>query len=346
MRKSVYERIGGFHPEYGMSGSKVGMLEERLAVETYRRLTPAAEQKIYYCVETYILHHTPAKRMRLGFQLKRIYIGNYQYVQYCLNNGVRTPRLLRDVLWGRLWVETKRFVKSVPSMWSKRKTDKPMMDLVRLAFRIADFHAALAFMLSDGGKTGRARLARPLEERKLNLMALMLLSPDEMRESDGVIDLAQLEALDHLKAYADIAMQATHGKSKDDIRAMVDGANLRAVDAVLTDHDRTAMALRAVRGNFPHLQIIFWARDLVVLDDVHDLASLWSKRRKVAIALQRTRDAAKAADEVVISTPRGKHWLVRLITGARVTRADRKPERLWRAVAQDALRWAPSRLTP
>ena len=31
---------------------------------------------------------------------------------------------------------------------------------------------------------------------------------------------------------------------------------------------------------------------------------------------------------------------------ARVCRLDKNPERLWRAVAQDALRWAPSRLTP
>ena len=34
-----------------MTGNRPGMLEERLAIETYRRMTPAAEQKVYYSVE-------------------------------------------------------------------------------------------------------------------------------------------------------------------------------------------------------------------------------------------------------------------------------------------------------
>ena len=81
VKRAVLQRVGGFDPRYGMTGGKVGMLEERLVIETYRRLVPPEQQKIYYGLDHFILNQTPPKRLTVGFQVKRIFIGNRQFIR-------------------------------------------------------------------------------------------------------------------------------------------------------------------------------------------------------------------------------------------------------------------------
>ena len=115
VKKSVLAKIGGFDPRYGMTGGKVGMLEERLVIETYRRITPSDQQKIYYSLETFILNATPARRMTVRFQLERIFVGNAGYVAWRLTQGIRSPHLLFQRVWRAFWGEVGAVARAAPA---------------------------------------------------------------------------------------------------------------------------------------------------------------------------------------------------------------------------------------
>jgi glucosyl-dolichyl phosphate glucuronosyltransferase len=77
VRKSVLEKLGLFDPEYGMNGRNLGMHDERKLLETYRLCMPADQQKVYYSLECYILHRTPAEKMKLFYILRRRMASGY-----------------------------------------------------------------------------------------------------------------------------------------------------------------------------------------------------------------------------------------------------------------------------
>ncbi len=295
VRKSVLQKVGGFDPHYGMSGGKVGMLEERLVIETYRRLTPARDQKIYYGLDNFILNATPAKRMRVGFQLKRIWIGNAQFMRYCLEQGIRSPGLVFERVWRAFWGELLTVGRAAPGLWRGRAEapDKPMLALVKLTYRGADLMGALGFFLGDFGRVRRRRETEPREARPLQVTLFTLAKldtsepPDVTALRDALGDLAVLQVL------------SIAGKSDDDIRNLAGGGNLRAQDLILTDTPKAARALSVLRGPRPHLQIVLWMRDPKPVNYLKNLRNFWDKRRGAMGRLVRDRALFAQADQVI-----------------------------------------------
>ncbi len=71
IRRALLEQLGLFDPKYGMNGNTVGLLEERKVLELYRASRKSTEQKIYYSLECFIEHYTPASKMTLAYILNR-----------------------------------------------------------------------------------------------------------------------------------------------------------------------------------------------------------------------------------------------------------------------------------
>lgn len=74
IRKSLLKNLGLFDPDYGFKGGKLGMLDERKVLETYRYQTAPEQQKVYYSLECYINHHTPPDKMRFVYMLRRYFV--------------------------------------------------------------------------------------------------------------------------------------------------------------------------------------------------------------------------------------------------------------------------------
>lgn len=298
VKKSVLEAVGGFDPRYGMTGGKVGMLEERLVIETYRRITPPERQKIYYSLETFILNATPARRMRVGFQLKRIFVGNAQYVHWCLAQGIRSPHLLFERVWRAFWGELFSWLRQAPALWRGRKSDpeRPMLALVKLTYRGADLWGAIEFFLGDFGRTRRRRLAEPPEARPLRA-TLFTSAP---AASPEVQDLqAALEG----EVILDIV---PIGEGSDDkIRQLAAKVNLRAQDLILTDSLKAARALAVLRGPRPHLQLLLWLRDPKPLNYLKTANHFREKHKEALGRLGRDRALVREVDQAVC----GAAWL-------------------------------------
>ncbi len=353
VRRSVLERIGGFDPEYGMTGAKVGMLEERLVIETYRRLTPPDEQKIYYGLDHFILNHTPARRMTVGFQLKRIFIGNSGFIRYSLEQGMRSPGMLLEGVWRGFWGEVAAVARMAPTLWRARRADpeRPMLALVKLTYRAADLWGALGFFLTDFGRVRRRRRAEGAEPRPLRATLFTfapLQGPDR-----GAAELPDITAV--RAAFAEVAaltVVSIAGKSDDEIRQLANGLNLRAEDLLVTDMPKAARALSVLRATRPHLQIVLWMRDPKPLNYLKSAKHLWDKRKGLAARLQRDRVLFAAADQVVVAAAWLDRPLARTLLPMRgrlvIPPGSSSPGASdgWRAVIDEARIWAPRRLRP
>jgi glycosyltransferase involved in cell wall biosynthesis len=75
IRKDLLQKLGKFDPEYGMKGDKVGLGEERAILELYRQTTPVSEQRVFYSLESSVLHYVSPYKMTRRYMLKRHYIG-------------------------------------------------------------------------------------------------------------------------------------------------------------------------------------------------------------------------------------------------------------------------------
>jgi hypothetical protein len=299
VRKSVLQKVGGFDPRYGMAGGKVGMLEERLVIETYRRITPSEQQKIYYSLETFILNATPARRMTLRFQLERIFVGNAGYVTWQLSRGVRSPGQLWRRVWRAFWGEVGAVAKAAPGLWRERASDpeKPMLALVKLTYRGADLWGALEFFLTDFGRTRRRRAAETPESRPLRatLFASAGIKPQEIEDLKAA-----------LAGRAEIEVAPIGDSSDDRIRQIAAETNLRATDLVITDSPKAARALTVLRGPRPHLQTILWIRDPKPFNYLKSLNHFWDKRAGWLQRLGRDRALVREVDQVVCNAS----WLV------------------------------------
>ena len=353
VKKSVLAKVGGFDPRYGMTGGKVGMLEERLVIETYRRITPAEQQKVYYSLETFILNATPARRMTVRFQLERIFVGNAGYVTWRLTQGVRSPAQLLQRVWRAFWGELGAVLKAAPGLWRERRSDpeKPMLALVKLTYRGADLWGALEFFITDFGRTRRRRAAQSPETRPLKviLFASSGLTPGEADDLKAA-----------LQGVADLDVAPIGDSSDDHIRKLAAGANLRATDLMITDSPKAARALTVLRGPHPHLQMLLWIRDPKPFNYLKSLNHFWDKRAGWPRRLARDRALVREVDQVVCNAA----WLLgplartllplpRAVVVAPL-RAAGKGERMlnagaaagWLKVIQAALVWAPRRLGP
>ena len=74
IRKHLLGTLGLFDSGYGMSGGKLGMLDERKVLETYRASIPSEQQRVYYSLECFVNHYTPSEKMRLRYILKRSFV--------------------------------------------------------------------------------------------------------------------------------------------------------------------------------------------------------------------------------------------------------------------------------
>ena len=354
VRKSVLEKVGGFDPRYGMTGGKVGMLEERLVIETYRRITPSDRQKIYYSLETFILNATPAKRMTVRFQLERIFVGNAGYVAWRLTQGLRSPGLLLQRVWRAFWGEVGAVAKAAPALWRGRRADpeKPMLALVKLTYRGADLWGALEFFLSDFGRTRRRRLAEPAETRPLiaTLFASGGLKPEDAEDLRTALgDTVELSVV------------PVGDGSDDKIRKIAGGTNLRATDLVITDSPKAARAISVLRGPQPHLQVVLWIRDPKPFNYLKSPQHFWEKRAGWRQRLARDRVLVREVDQVVCSAawltgalartllPLPRAVVVAPLRASGKGGSDRlSPPAVegWRAVIDAARPWAPRRLRP
>ena len=363
VKKSVLDMVGGFNPRYGMSGGKVGMLEERLVIETYRRLVPPERQKIYYGLDHFILNQTPARRMTAGFQCRRMFIGNRQFIRYCFEQGVRSPNMLWTSLWKAFWGELFSQAHHAPAIWRARKAEpeRPMLALVKLTVRTADLVGAIDFFATDLGKVRRRRLAEGAEDRPLRATLFTLLKPEQITANPP--DLAGLRQAFEGRGVLNVV--SVLGLSDDDIRDLAANLNLRAEDVLITDMPKAVRALAPLRSSRPHLQIVLWIRDPKPLNWLKSFRHFWERRQGIWDRIRRERVLFAPADQVIVSVPwleRGlAHWLLpmrrRVFAPTLVAAKTPKEERamaaasaraieVWGQVIDDARIWAPRRLTP
>ena len=353
VKKRVLEAVGGFDPRYGMSGGKVGMLEERLVIETYRRITPADQQKVFYSLETFVLNATPARRMTLRFQLERIFVGNSGYVTWRLTQGLRSPGQLWRRVWRAFWGEVGAVAKAVPRLWRERTSDpeQPMLALVKLTYRGADLWGALEFFLTDFGRTRRRRAALPPEARpmQLTLFASAGMTSQEIQDLTLALD-----------GQAEIAVVPLGEGSDDKIRKLAAGTNLRATDLIVTDSPKAARALTVLRGPHPHLQVLLWIRDPKPFNYLKSLQHLWDKRAGLFGRLGRDRSLVSEVDQVVCNAAWLTGPLARLLlplpqavviaplrnAGKGAAKLDAGAQAGWANVLGQARTFAPRRLEP
>jgi glucosyl-dolichyl phosphate glucuronosyltransferase len=125
IRKDVLARLGGFDPSLGMRGAEQRFGEDRKVLETYRKVTPADAQRVYYDLDCVVLHHVPAHKMRIGYVLARGFQGGRMTVVVTERGAtptsfaallVRYPRSFANVLrsgfangWRRVdWLQIAR----------------------------------------------------------------------------------------------------------------------------------------------------------------------------------------------------------------------------------------------
>jgi surface carbohydrate biosynthesis protein len=73
VRRALVERLGGFDPSLGMTGSRMRFMEERMLIERYRFVTPVRQQRIFYHPELFISHYTGPAKLTLSYQLRRAF---------------------------------------------------------------------------------------------------------------------------------------------------------------------------------------------------------------------------------------------------------------------------------
>jgi glycosyltransferase involved in cell wall biosynthesis len=363
VKKAVLERVGGFNPRFGMTGGKVGMLEERLVIETYRRLVPPERQKIYYGLDHFILNQTPKRRMTVSFQLKRMFIGNRQFIRYCFEQGVRSPQLLFDSVWRAFWGELFSQLYHAPGVWRARKAEpeRPMLALVKLTVRTADLLGALDFFATDFGRVRRRRQAEGAEDRPLRATLFTLLKEEQIKADPP--DLKGLR--EAFEGRGVLSVVSVVGKSDDDIRELASGLNLRAEDVLVTDMPKAVRALAPLRSSRPHLQIVLWIRDPKPLNWLKSARHFWERREGMWDRLRRERVLFRPADQVIVCVPWLERGLARRLLPMRrrvlaptlgkaktpkeeraMAAAREQALKAWGEVIDQARIWAPRRLTP
>ena len=70
-RRTLLESLGGFDPRFGMSGQKIAHGEETALQRLVRTVMP--DQPIYYDPRLYVYHLVPARKMSIGYIVRRCF---------------------------------------------------------------------------------------------------------------------------------------------------------------------------------------------------------------------------------------------------------------------------------
>ena len=317
IRRVLLARLGGFNPAYGMIGGKVGMLEERLVIETYRRVTPPQQQKVYYSLESFILHHTPAARMTLRFQLRRIWAAKFQHMGYCLEQGVRRTDLLGGLLWKRLSKYGMLLLFKFVKQWRRRseEPDAPIMTFISFLYKVAEWSSYVKFALFNS-RSVRCRIrARIPEARPLNVL---FLTAAEFDDPSRALTNEARETATLRKVLAEcttsLTIRSIQGIKSKQINKLVLEENICWYDVILTDSNKAVIALNGLRAQFPHLQIIFrivTPAALHALDKLRGMnasfKAMLSHRKMILRCFRLDRQACRSADQVLVPN----EWIAR-----------------------------------
>ncbi len=133
IKKTLLVELGMFDVKLGMIGNKDGAGEERMVLEKYRASTPQKEQRVYYSMDCKVLHHTPAKKMKVSYLCKRYYLGGKSLlsIKSDVNNKKYNWKSLVKFVWKSKIVVLKEVLKQ-HKIWKYGKPD--YIVLLRLIF--------------------------------------------------------------------------------------------------------------------------------------------------------------------------------------------------------------------
>jgi glycosyltransferase involved in cell wall biosynthesis len=102
-RKSILNALGGYNPEFGMSGNKIGYAEETdLQIRLHERFPG---EIVYYHPDIAIRHHIPAYKMRMGWIIRSRYINASAYTKATLRVRPHLIKALtRTLLYSMLFL--------------------------------------------------------------------------------------------------------------------------------------------------------------------------------------------------------------------------------------------------
>jgi glycosyltransferase involved in cell wall biosynthesis len=262
IRRDTLGKIGGFNPKFGMNGRKVGMLEERLAIEAYRRTTPSSRQRVYYSVEAYVYHYTPARRMKVWFQLHRSYIANYQLMSFFLANGVRNESTLRAVCNKRLIASVRKTTILLRNLILRRPvdSDRPMLALHALTLRLADCLACYRRLFISLSFLKIRNFTTEVEARFPRVCVLTSSTMPQEGKPDAMI--AENLFYTALQEVAEVEFLHLGGLAKDTVRRRLNATNLSSVDAIIASSDYLVRSVSMLKGDYPHLQLLYISEEV------------------------------------------------------------------------------------
>lgn len=254
IRKSILDEIGGFDPRYGMTGNKVGMLEERLVVDAYKTNRQPHDIRLYYCLEGRIFHHTPAARMTKKFQVKRLYLADYQFTLHNLDSGVRNATTFYKATFARFAEVAKS------RLWTMIAPPKTAVErfenIVRMTYGFARLRASIEHLLTRGAGNRRTPLGQAPRLRLLWVKGVES-GKAERKHSREAKDHRLLEEIftELDVEYRVLDFTESGYKPKQAYQAIV-AAPASAFDAVLFENDMGASVGENLRIHYPHLQIL------------------------------------------------------------------------------------------
>jgi hypothetical protein len=133
-----------------MIGRRMGLIEERVLMDLYRRATPAEQQKVFYIVECVMLHETRREKTRLSYQLRRSFLGKYIHAKFALQQDHPSPRMFFAAARSRAINDScAEFVHLLLRSRRKRvSVNDWVMFATRCALRFGTAAGALSFILT------------------------------------------------------------------------------------------------------------------------------------------------------------------------------------------------------
>ncbi len=137
IKRSILESLGAFDPAIGMRGTKLGFGGEAKVLDTYREVTPADQQRVYYSLDCWVLHHSPAHKMRLWYIFKRQYLLGAAKAEILIPRRKRTWRRFGREFRGRLVPLLRLMRPYIAGKRARRRLGKRTVELTKRAGYLA-----------------------------------------------------------------------------------------------------------------------------------------------------------------------------------------------------------------